>query len=236
MEAVTFPSQSTFVHALSESSHPSLFSGKEKRVLLGLCVGAFFLPLIISLVILKQSVPSVALKPSPNQVAYLKQRNLMQGSDELAMAEIFLGKAITTSNPNDKQQYISEAQALVALISPTSENQQELNALNQKVALAANATSPQRIAAPASINSSVLAGETSSNASSSSVIMKTGSQKLFVPYAALTDKAQIYLTLSDNRNNAVIYISTRETGKGFTLASTAPLVQDIVVTWYEITP
>lgn len=236
MDAVSFSPQSTFVHALSQSAHPHLFSSAEKRILGALCFTVFVLPLTLSILVLKnQNVPT-ALKLDPEQMAYLTPASLSQGSDELAMAEIFINKANESlSDPAKTAQYLTQAQSLITLTTQTGERVEAIkNQLAQALGGEGTGQSAlQRIAAPAAALTS-LGGETVSNATSKTVVMKAGTQTQFVDYPELASDTQIYITVADNRENAVVYVSSREQGRGFTLATLSALGQDLLVTWYEI--
>lgn len=230
MRSVVVPvhdTQSTFISALSRTTTSALFTMGEKKVLAALCFLAFSLPLSVSLIVLKIDKP-VALRVEPEQVANLTPEQSLHGNDDLAMAEIFLDKANETlSDPVKSAMYLSQAQSLLDL---TEQSGPRVENLKQKLAPA-----PQRIAAPGStLGTASISASTKSNANEFTVVMPAESQSLFVPYANLQSDSQIYVTIPYNRDNTVIYVSSRETGRGFTLATVAPLLQDITVQWYEI--
>jgi hypothetical protein len=226
----------TFVTALSQTTRVSLFSSSEKKILVALCIAAFALPLTASAVILKTQAAPTALRLDSDQIAQLTPANITQGSDDLAMAQIFLDKASESLlDPKVSAQYLSQAESLLSLTTQTGVKVEELkNQLASYVgAKAAPSNSLQRIAAPAS-TASAIESETTSNANSQSIVIPAGTQEIFVPYTQLQMDTQIYVTIPENRDNAVVYVSRREEGRGFTLASASILRQDVKVTWYEI--
>lgn len=205
-----------FVIALENTRQTTLFSKTETRVLVCLCVLAFSLPLVAGVVLIKTFSKPIALSSKSNEIAELPSSIINTNNDEQAMAKIFLNKASNASSLAQRQQFISEAQALSAL-NPT---------VNKQI-----------IAAPA--ETTIIASTAAtikSNSTSNTVTLKSGTSKQFIAYTGLKADSQIYLTPTDNRANVVIYVATRETGKGFTLESLSPLTQDVTLTWYEIKP
>lgn len=232
----------TFVNALSATNARQLFSSREKKVVIGLSCFAFILPLAVSIFILRKTQPEQALRIDANQVAKIAPGQILGGNDDLAMAEIFLQKAgENLTDPQASQQYLSQAQSLLSL---NTQSGPKVDDLNQRLAALTSPASgnvpstayhlPSTTIAAAADAISSISAQTQSNAVSNSVTMKAGTTSLLVPYTALLPDTQIYLTIPENRNNATLYVSQKEAGKGFTLASVGQLVQDTKVVWYEI--
>ncbi len=199
-------SESAFVLALSQSGCPALFSVAEKRVLAFFCLIVFVLPILGSAVALKvtSTTQPLSLITDEQQIPSLTQ-SINTSNDDLAMAQYFKAKGDVT-----------QANTLLTGSAPLE---------------------PQRLAAPQTDGNSAISsisGQVESNVHKATVVMPAGTDHLFVPYSNLEDSTQIYLVLVNNRDNATIYVSTREAGKGFTLASTAILTQDVTIEWYDV--
>ena len=238
--ALPHDTHDTFVRALgSNSLGNALFNSSEKRLLCVICAGVFTLPILASIVVVRATHSPLSLSAPTTQQAMLEQpSSVSPGSgDELAMASYFMDKAAHATQA-DAATFLSEAKALLEATTQQGANVDAVRTHLASLLGSPNAdatTNPQRIAAPAPEQSAgALAGSTQSNATSTSVVMKAGTTSLVVSAPSITDTTQIYLTLSENNDNAVIYVKQKTAGSHFTLASLSPLMHDVTVTWYEI--
>lgn len=164
-----------------------------------------------------------------------------QFHDELSLANRFLSQANSMgSKPQDQTNFLNEAIGLLhQVLSNDPMNTQALSMNNQASQLLASIqSSTTQIAASAAlpINSQVVGSSISSNSKQGTVILKIGSDSLWVSYPQLKDNTQLYLVRQTTGDNSILYIQNRIAGKGFTLASSSPVTKDIIVKWYEIKP
>jgi len=230
----------SFRQALHQSQSPSLFTDREQHVLIGLCLSVFLIPIIGSVVLTRIQSSSVLERGNTTtQAMMLQPATVSQSSDEVAMAGYFIEKATQLGSSPDQQAqaatFLSQAQALLTTTTQTGATVDQLR--TQVATLMGQPTadpSIQRVAAAASSSASSVSGAVTSNASGNTITMKAGYSTLFVAAPTLKEGSQVYITIANNRDNAVIYVKQKDAGKGFTLASTAPLSQDSTITWYEI--
>jgi hypothetical protein len=233
-----------FVTALSGvSAVPTsvLFNNGEKKRILLACLFSFTTPFLIGAAVITHNRPTTqlqaplaALAGKPLEAA----QNNPVSQDELAMADYFIEKARGLANDtsadaqNQLAAYLSQAQAQVdhSTAAPEYKGQiaQGIAALSTK--------EPQRIAAPAPTptNQSGVSTKSKTNSKQGSAILAAGNNSVWVDYPLLKENTQLYLTPEGNTNNATIYVSSKEAGRGFTIAATSKLTEDVTVTWYEI--
>lgn len=97
---------------------------------------------------------------------------------------------------------------------------------------------PTVVAAPEEGKTTTVSAETSTNTLSGRVILPTGNRTVDVSFPGLTPQMNLRVDPVDeaqNSNNAIFTIVTRQEGVGFTIQSTLPAPQDVVLEWRAIT-
>jgi hypothetical protein len=247
----TVGAPSSFAIALKSAHGGALFSVSELRKIGLLCGLIFVLPTGIGLSLSSlshfnptQSVSALTANTTQPSSGY-------QTNDALSLGEHMLSEAKRQSDPTLSQSFMAEAktqlsQSLAA--NPTDLTAQRLAAeagmavaTNTSIptgagVIAAPSSSQQIIAAPATSSTTALTTTGSSNSVQGTAILIAGSDSLFVTDTHLRDNTQLYLVPQNSDQNAVIFIKSRQSGVGFTLATTAPISHDVPITWYEIVP
>lgn len=138
------------------------------------------------------------------------------------MAQYFLDKAKNPDlAPDVKEGYLASAKSLltaggsVDLITPKKSSGDNV----------------QRIAAGKDSQTN-LSTQVTSNGQGHKLTIKAGTKDIFIEYPSLLQNSQIYLTLDENRDNAIIFVRNQKVGEGFTLSSTQKLASDVQLTWY----
>ncbi|HCR92557.1 MAG TPA: hypothetical protein DIU47_01195, partial [Candidatus Pacebacteria bacterium] len=91
------------------------------------------------------------------------------------------------------------------------------------------------IASPFTTTSSgQLAGISTSNASAGTAVLPAGQTELIIANTTLDDRTLVYLTPQSDTRNQVLYVKTKISGEGFTVAVLQPVPQDITFTYWLI--
>lgn len=231
-----------FVSAWKQTTvtSPFLFTSVEKKRLGIACLSVFILPLVIGSVAVNRIKPATQLHAS---LASLQGQKLEAAKtnplpqDELALADYFIEKArqlSTDTSPaaaDQMRSYLSQAQTQVDRSGATPEAKSA-----QVAALNDLSGTKQQIAAPAPEvkTAAAVSAKTKTNSKQGTALLKAGTDSLFVEYPALKDDTQIYLVPDSTSQNVVVYVKSKEAGKGFTLATTGAVAADLSLTWYEI--
>ncbi|EKD52783.1 MAG: hypothetical protein ACD_61C00244G0007, partial [uncultured bacterium] len=82
--------------------------------------------------------------------------------------------------------------------------------------------------------SSTVSAQINSNATIGTATIVTGSSEVVIGSNKVTDNTLIYVTPVSDTNNQVLYVKSKESGVGFTVAIPAPINSDIQFNYWLI--
>ena len=131
----------------------------------------------------------------------------------MADADFAKAKELGSANPTD--------------MSPTA-NPLELLPTEQ-----AKARETAMIAGPSTATKQTVTAETTNTANKGTAIMPAGQKEVFVEFPALKDNTQVYIK-PEGDVSGTYFIKNKQTGKGFTVATTEAPVGATTLSWWEI--
>jgi hypothetical protein len=75
-------------------------------------------------------------------------------------------------------------------------------------------------------NNSTVSGQTSSNSTIGTASIATGSAEITINNTNVTDNTLVYITPISNTDNQVLYVKSKQTGNGFTVAVSQPVTKE----------
>ncbi|PWU22817.1 hypothetical protein C5B42_05030 [Candidatus Cerribacteria bacterium 'Amazon FNV 2010 28 9'] len=226
----TIVSTSDFAQTLSAArvTNEPLFTKGEQRIVFALSAGAFALPLSLAAFLVFKTATISTLSAS---LAQLKNQPLEAATsntsthDELAMADYFINKAQTSSDPTAQSTYLDQAQTQLA-----ASGQTDLNRSNTIATL--RGSQSQVIAAPAPPQQTAIVTSQATNAHE--VTLPAGSDHVFVSYPGVKDDTQLYLATENQNDNTVCYVSKKVAGSGFEIQAMSSPTNDLHIKWYTV--
>ena len=79
-----------------------------------------------------------------------------------------------------------------------------------------------------------VAGASTSNASAGTAVLPASQTELAIANTTLDDRTLVYLTPQSDTRNQVLFVKTKISGEGFTVAVLQPVLQDITFTYWLI--